>query len=96
MPTRLLALAAVLLACQPPPPPAAKPPQPEKHYAAGSAGLRELWLDILAAARRDDREWVHQTLSTVILTDDELVQVFGPELGAYVKQRYQPMIARFT
>lgn len=69
---------------------------PDEHYPDTADGLRQLWLDIVAAAQRDDRERVHQLMQTLAMTDEDLVALFGDELGSYLKPRYRPMITRMV
>lgn len=98
---RRIALGLVVLACacrEPQKTVAGNPavPIPEKSYRAGAEGLAELWRDILTAAQKDDRGRVHDLMSSMIMTDDDLVALFGSERAAYLKPRYTPMIARLV
>jgi len=93
----VVALAASLACCREPKPHAPPPPPvPDKHYGDGSAGLRELWLDLVKGAQHDEREYVHQLMQTMVMTDDDLEALFGHELAAYLRPRYAPMIARMV
>lgn len=97
-PALALSVAACLLTItgckEPPPPEAPAPPPPPSHYAGDQAGLHDLWMDIVTSARRDDRDRVHELMTAMVLTDDDLKDLFGAELAAYFKPRYEPMIGR--
>ncbi len=71
-------------------------PMPPRHYAGDADGLHDLWMDIVTAARRDDRDKVHELMMSLVMTDDDLKDLFGPELAAYFKPRYEPMIGRMV
>src|SRR4051812_26455089 len=71
-------------------------PKTEKAYRPGADGLRELWADILEAARKDDRERVHELMASTIMSDADLVALFGDERARYLKPRYLPMIAQLV
>ena len=71
-------------------------PMPPRHYAGNADGLHDLWMDIVTAARRDDRDKVHELMVSMVMTDDDLKELFGPELAAYFKPRYEPMIGRIV
>jgi hypothetical protein len=62
-----------------------------RHYPDGPDGLREYWSDVLQAARRDERERVHDLLAASMLRDDELAALFGPA-AAELQPRYHVMI----
>jgi hypothetical protein len=53
----------------------AKDPIPQ--YADGADGLKTLFGDVLEAARKDDRERVHDLLASTMMSDDELTSLFG-------------------
>jgi hypothetical protein len=65
----------------------AKDPIPQ--YADGADGLKALFGDVLEAARKDDRERVHDLFASLVMTDDEVVSLLGergkPLLGRYHK-----------
>jgi hypothetical protein len=67
----------------------AKDPIPS--YADGAEGLKSLWTDVLAAAKKDDRDRVHDLLATTVLTDDELRQLFGPRADALMPRYHKLM-----
>ncbi len=94
----LLCACALAAGCdeKQPPPREEPPPAVEKAYKSGAAGLRELWTDILVAAQKDERGRVHDLMASMIMTDDDLVALFGADRGAYLKPRYAPMIARLV
>jgi len=52
--------------------------QPIPQYADGPDGLKALFTDVLEAAQKDDRERVHDLLATLVMSDEELMQLFGP------------------
>lgn len=64
---------------------------PIKHYADGPDGLREYWGDVLEAAKKDEREHVHDLLATLILTDAELSELFGAQAAA-LTPRYHTLM----
>jgi hypothetical protein len=66
---------------------------PIKAYPDGEAGLKELWTDVLEAARKDDRGRVHDLLATTFMTDDDLKDLFGPERAAELAGRYHGLMA---
>jgi hypothetical protein len=49
----------------------------QPHYAAGVEGLRALWSDILDAAKKDDRDRVHDLMATTLLSDAEMKRLLG-------------------
>jgi hypothetical protein len=63
------------------------------HYPDGAAGLQQLWGDILEAARKDDREHVHDLMATTILSDEELRRLLGPRAEALLPRYHQLMAA---
>ena len=64
---------------------------PIKHYADGPDGLRELWGDVLEAAKKDERERVHDLMATMILSDAELSELFGAK-AADLTPRYHTLM----
>jgi hypothetical protein len=60
-------------------------------YGDGAAGLKGLFEDVLDAARRDDRERVHDLFASTLMTDAELTSVFGAA-AAGLKGRYHAMM----
>jgi hypothetical protein len=65
---------------------------PIRQYPDGPDGLREFWSDVLEAARKDERERVHDLFATLILHDDELAALFGPDATA-LTPRYRTLMA---
>jgi hypothetical protein len=61
------------------------------HYPDGADGLKQLWGDILEAARKDEREHVHDLMATTILSDDELRRLLGPRADALLPRYHQLM-----
>jgi len=49
----------------------------QPHYAAGAEGLRAFWADVLDAAKKDDRDRVHDLMATTLLSDAEMKRLFG-------------------
>ena len=56
-------------------------------YAAGPDGLKQLWMDILKAAERDDRGKVHDLMGSMIMTQDDLVALFGDDRNVEADER---------
>src|SRR5688572_30699254 len=69
------------------------PPPLDQVYAGDAEGLRSLWSDILTAAKRDERERVHTLMASFIMSDQDLLDLFGEEKGKYLQPRYVPMIS---
>jgi hypothetical protein len=63
----------------------------QPQYADGADGLKAMWSDILDAARKDDRERVHDLLATTLLSDDEMRRLFGPKADALLPRYHQLM-----
>jgi hypothetical protein len=63
----------------------------QPHYAAGAEGVRALWSDILDAAKKDDRDRVHDLLATTLLSDAEMKRLFGPKADALLPRYHQLM-----
>jgi hypothetical protein len=49
----------------------------QPHYADGAEGLRAMWTDILDAAKKDDRERVHDLLATTLVSDADMRRLLG-------------------
>src|SRR5207247_1523850 len=94
----VLLAAAVAAGCssRAPEPPRKGPPPLEPRYEDGAAGLRALWSDLLAAARRDERDKVHDLMASLTMSEEDLVALFGAERGRWLAPRYAPMIARLV
>jgi hypothetical protein len=60
-------------------------------YPDGAAGLTALFQDVLQAARRDDRERVHDLFASTMMTDSELTSVLGAAAPG-LKARYRTMM----
>ena len=60
-------------------------------YPDGPAGLKQLWTDILEAAKGDERERVHDLMATTFMTDAELTRLFGDKTPALVPRYHQLM-----
>jgi hypothetical protein len=92
---RIAVAAALLLAgCPEPPKDTGRMPPPlDTTYAGDAAGLTSLWRDILKASIHDERERVHTLMASFIMSDDDLVAVFGDEKGRWLQPRYLPMIS---
>jgi hypothetical protein len=96
---RVLVLALVLgnsLGCRSSAPASSpgEPPPPPRIYAPAGEGLRELWLDILAAAQKDQRERVRDLIASMVMTEGDLVAFFGRERAQYLAPRYAPLMKR--
>jgi hypothetical protein len=63
----------------------------QPHYADGADGLKTMWTEFLDAAKKDDRERVHDLLATTLLTDAEMKQLFGPKTEALLPRYHQIM-----
>jgi hypothetical protein len=66
-----------------------------RQYPDGPDGLRDFWNDVLEAAKKDDRERVHDLMATLILRDDELAALFGPQAAA-LTPRYHNLMANMV
>jgi hypothetical protein len=64
---------------------------PIPQYADGPDGLKALFSDVLDAAKKDDRERVHDLLASLVMSDDELAQLFGPR-AALLAPRYHKLM----
>jgi hypothetical protein len=62
-------------------------PAPLKHYPDGADGLQALFGDVLEAARKDDRDHVHDLLASTFATDDDLRALLGAR-GSALAPRY--------
>lgn len=63
----------------------------QPHYAAGPEGLHALWSDILDAAKKDDRDRVHDLMATTLLSDAEMKRLFGAKADALLP-RYRMLM----
>ncbi len=63
----------------------------QPHYAAGADGLRALWSDILDAAKKDDRDRVHDLMATTLLSDVEMKRLLGPKADALLPRYHMLM-----
>jgi hypothetical protein len=63
----------------------------QPHYADGAEGLRAMRSDILDAAKKDDRERVHDLLATTLLSDAEMHRLFGAKADALLPRYKQLM-----
>lgn len=68
------------------------PPPLDTQYPGTPDGLKQLFTDILTAAQRDDRDRVHALMASLILSDQDLIDLFGAEEGKRLQPRYVPMI----
>jgi hypothetical protein len=60
-------------------------------FSDGADGLKALWSDLLDAAKRDERERVHDLLATSLLDDGEMHRLFGPRADALLPRYKQLM-----
>jgi hypothetical protein len=63
----------------------------QPHYAAGADGLRALWADILDAAKKDDRDRVHDLMATTLLSDADMKRLFGAKADALLPRYHMLM-----
>ena len=50
----------------------------QPHYAPDADGLRAFWADVLDAAKKDDRDRVHDLdMATTLLSDADMKRLFG-------------------
>jgi len=63
----------------------------QPHYAAGAEGLRAFWADILDAAKKDDRDRVHDLMATTLLSDAEMKRLFGAKADALLPRYHMLM-----
>lgn len=63
----------------------------QPHYSDGADGLKAMWSDILDAAKKDDRERVHDLLATTLLTDGEMRRLLGAKADALLPRYHQIM-----
>jgi len=63
----------------------------QPHYAAGADGLRALWSDILDAAKKDDRDRVHDLMATTLVSDAEMKHLFGGKADALLPRYHMLM-----
>ena len=63
-----------------------------RHYDDGPDGLKSFFTDVLDAAKKDDRDRVHDLLATLIMRDDELTALFGAR-GPELASRYHSLMA---
>jgi hypothetical protein len=68
-----------------------KPKDPIPAYADGPDGLKALFTDVLEAAKKDDRDRVHDLLATTVMTDDELHQLLGARSEALLPRYHKLM-----
>jgi hypothetical protein len=64
----------------------------QPQYAAGADGLRAMWSDILDAAKKDDRDRVHDLLATTLLSDADMKRLFGPAKADALLPRYHMLM----
>jgi hypothetical protein len=63
----------------------------QPHYAADANGLRALWTDILDAAKKDDRDRVHDLMATTLLSDADMKRLFGAKADALLPRYHMLM-----
>jgi hypothetical protein len=69
-----------------------KTKEPIPTYAGTPEGLKSLFSDVLEAAKKDDRERVHDLLASTIMSDAELTALFGPARGPQLLPRYHKLM----
>jgi hypothetical protein len=65
---------------------------PIRDYPDGADGLKALFTDVLEAARKDDRDRVHDLLASTILSDEDLTALLGAQ-GTQLQARYHALMA---
>ena len=63
----------------------------QPHYPAGAEGLRALWTDILDAAKKDDRDRVHDLMASTLLSDADMKRLFGAKAEALLPRYHMLM-----
>jgi len=63
----------------------------QPHYPGGAEGVRALWSDILDAAKKDDRDRVHDLMATTLLSDAEMKRLFGAKADALLPRYHMLM-----
>jgi hypothetical protein len=69
-----------------------KESRPVPSYPDGAAGLEAFFRDVLAAAKADERERVHDYFAALKMTPEELRGLFG-ERAASLEKPYEDMMA---
>ncbi len=69
-----------------------KEAQPIRQYPDGADGLKQFFGDVLEAARKDDRDRVHDLLAATIMSDDDLKALFGADAAANLTGRYHGLM----
>jgi hypothetical protein len=64
---------------------------PIRQYPDGPDGLRQFATDLLEAARKDDRDRVHDLLATTIMSDDDLSFLLGAQAGELAPRYHKLM-----
>jgi hypothetical protein len=60
-------------------------------YPDGADGLKQLWSDILTAAKNDERERVHDLMATTFMSDPELRRLLGAKAEPLLSRYHQLM-----
>ena len=63
----------------------------QPHYAPDADGLRALWADVLDAAKKDDRDRVHDLMATTLLSDADMKRLFGAKSEALLPRYHMLM-----
>jgi hypothetical protein len=64
---------------------------PIRQYPDGPDGLKAFFGDVLEAARKDDRDRVHDLLATTVMSDEDLAALFGPRAAALAPRYHRLM-----
>jgi hypothetical protein len=64
---------------------------PIRQYPDGPEGLKAFFGDVLEAARKDDRDRVHDLLAATVMSDEDLAALFGPRAAA-LAPRYRQLM----
>jgi len=100
MKLRRLAFVALVALCGcPPSAPSGDgktPPPPPRDYPGTTEGLHAMWHDILVASQKDERQKVHDLMASMMMTQDDLVALFGRERAEKLAPRYEVLISRLV
>lgn len=63
----------------------------QPRYAQSADGLRALWSDILDAAKKDERDRVHDLMATTLLSDADVERLLGAKANALLPRYHMLM-----
>jgi hypothetical protein len=61
-------------------------------YKENPEELRRLWLEILTACQKDDRNRLHELMASFVMTEAELSTLFGEAVAHRLWPRYQALL----